>query len=102
MGREGNEMSWTEKMTATDPNHTKSESHDDIQGKNYRVQEALANNTKGPIDNCDVGRVDGEVTKTKEMPPTDPNCTKSKSLGNNYDNNRDVNRVGGWKRGSDN
>ncbi len=44
----------------TDPNRTKSESHS---------------------DNSDIGREGNEVSWIKEMPPSDPDCTESKSHG---------------------
>ncbi len=96
-------------MPPTDPDRTESESHDDICSKNYcdisdrvGVQEPMSDNLKGPIDNSDIGRVGDEVTWTEEMPPTDPDHTESKSLGDNCDSNHDGNRVGSGEQGSDN
>ncbi len=41
------------------------------------------------------------MTGTKEMPPTDPNRTESKSLSNNCDSNFDGDKVDGKERGLD-
>ena len=78
-------------MPPTDSDGTKSESHGEICSKNHHnisdgvgVQELLLGNSTGFIDNCDIGRVD-EVTWTEKMLLTNPNCTKSKSHGNNCD-----------------
>ncbi len=69
MGREDNEVSWIEEMPPSDPDRTKSESHGDICSKNHcdisdgvGVQQLLLDNSKGLIDNCDIGRVEDEVT----------------------------------------
>ncbi len=69
MGRESNEVSWTEEMPLTNPNCTESESHGDICSKNHcdisdRVsfQQLLLDNSKGPIDNFDIGKLGDEVT----------------------------------------
>ncbi len=104
--REGNEVSWTEEMPLSDPDRTESESHDDICSKNHRdisdgvgVQQLLSDNSKGLIDNCDIGRVGDEVTWTKEMPPIDLDHTESESHGDNCDSNRDSDIVGGEERG---
>ncbi len=101
-------MSWTEEMPLSVPDCTKSKSHGDICSKKHRdisqrvcIQQLLSNDLKDPIDNCDIGRVGTEVTWTEEMPPTDPDCTKSESHSNNYDNNRNGGIVGGEERGSD-
>ncbi len=102
-------MSWTEEMPPSDPDRTKSESHDDICSKNHRnisdgldVQQLLSDNSKSPIDNCDIGRVEDEVTWTEEMPSTDPDRTKSKSHGDNCNSNRKGDIVGSEERGLDN
>ncbi len=102
MSRDGNKVSWTEEMPPTDPNHTRSKSHGDICSKNHRdindgvgVQQLLSDNLKDPINNFDIGKVFDEVTWTKKMPPPNPDRTKSESYGDNYDNNRDGDRVGG-------
>ncbi len=102
MGREGNEVSWTEEMPPRDPDCTESESHGDICSKNHRnisngvgVQQLWSNNSKCPIGNCDIGRVGDEMTWIKEMPPTDSDRTKSESHGDNCDSNRDGDIVGG-------
>ncbi len=109
MGREGNGVSWIEETPLTNPNHIESENYDDICSKNHHdisdkvgVQEPLSDNLKGPINNCDIGKVGYEVTWIKEMSPSDPNRTKSESLGDNCDTNRNGNRVSGGERGSDN
>ncbi len=106
ISREGNEVSWTEEMPPSDPNRIKSESHGDICSKNHRdiidgvgVQQFLSDNSKGPIDNCDMGRVEDEVTWIEEMPPTKPNCTKSKSHDNNCNSNCNGDIVGGEEQG---
>ena len=96
-------------MPPTDPDCTKSKSHGNICSKNHcdtseevDIQELLSNNSKYHIDNCDISQVD-EVTWTEEMPPTDLNCTKSKSHDNNYDKSScNGDKVGGKERGSDN
>ncbi len=95
-------------MPPSDPDRTGSESHGDICSKNYRdiidrvgVQQLLSDDSKSPIDNCDIGRVGDEVTWTEEMSPTDPDRTKSESHGDNCNNNRDGDIVGGEERGSD-
>ncbi len=56
-------------MPPSDPDRTESESHGDICSKNHHdisdgvgVQQLLSNDLKGPIDNCDIGRVRDEVT----------------------------------------
>ncbi len=107
--KESNKVSWIEKIPPTNPNRTKNKSHDDIYSKNYRnisdrvgVQQLLSDDSKGSIDNCNIGRVGDEVTWTKKMPPTDLDCTESESHGDNCDNNRDSDRVGGEEQGSDN
>ncbi len=41
------------------------------------------------------------MTWTEEMPPTDPDRTKSKSHGDNCDSNRDSDIVGGEEQRSD-
>ncbi len=109
MGREGNEVSWTEKMPPTNPNCTKSESHSNICSKNHcdingkvSVQQLLSDNSKGPIKNYEKSRVDDKITWIEEIPPTNPDYTKSESHDNNCDNNRDGDRVGGEEQGSDN
>ncbi len=65
------------------------------------VQQLLSDDSKDPIDNCDIGRVGDEVTWTEEMSPTDPDRTESESHGNNCDSNRDGDIVGDEERGSD-
>ncbi len=69
MGKESNEVSWTEEMPPSDPDRTESENHGDICNKNHRdisdgvgVQQLLSDDSKSPIDNCDIGRVGDEVT----------------------------------------
>ncbi len=108
MGREGNEVSWTEEMPPSNLDHTESKSHGYICSKNHRdisdrvgVQQLLSDNSKSLIDNCDIGRVGDEVTWTEEMPLTDPDRTKSESHSDNCDSNRDGDIVGGKKRRSD-
>ncbi len=108
MGREGNEVSWTEEMSQTNPDRNKSESHSNICSKNHRdisdrvgIQQLLSDNSKSPINNCDICRVGDEVTWTEEMPSTDPDCIKSKSHGDNCDSNHDGDIVDGQERGSD-
>ncbi len=95
-------------MPSTDPDCIKSKSYDDICSKSHHdisdgvgIQQFLSDNTKGLIDNYDIGRVGDEVIWTEEMLLTDPDCTKSKSHGNNGDNNRDSNRVGDKQQGAD-
>ncbi len=102
MGREDNEVSWTEEMSPSNPNRTKSESHGDICSKNHHdisdgvgVQQLLSDDSKSLINNCDIGRVGDEVTWTEEMLPTDPDRIESKSHGDNCDNNRNSDIVGG-------
>ncbi len=109
IGREGNEVSWTEEMPPTDPNRTKRKSHSDICSKNHcdisdrvGVQQLLSDDSKGPITNYDISRVGNEATWIEEMPPTNPNCTESKSHGDNCDSNCDGDIIGGEERGSDN
>ena len=99
--KEDNEVSWTEKMPSTNPNCTKSKSHSDICSKNHYnisdevdIQELLSDNSKGPINNCDIGRIGDEMIWTKKMPSTDPNCTESKSHSDNCDSNHNGNRIG--------
>ncbi len=89
-------------MPPTDRDRTESESHGDICRKNYQdisdrvgIQQFLSDNSNGLINNCDIGRVGDEMTWIEEMPPPDPNRTESKSHGDNYDSNRDGDRVGG-------
>ncbi len=101
-------MSWTEEMPPSDPDYTESESHGDICGKNYRdisdgvgIQQVLSDNSKGPIDNCDIGKVGDEMTWTEEMSPTDCDRTKSKNHGDNCDSNRNGDIIGGEEQGSD-
>ena len=43
-----------------------------------------------------------EVTLTKEISPINPNCTKNKSHGNNYNSNCNSDRVGGEEQELDN
>ncbi len=95
-------------MPPSDPDRTESESHSDICSKNHcdisdgvSIQQLLSDNSKGPIDNCDIGRVGDEVTWTEEMLPTDPDRTESKSHGDKCDSNRDGDMVGGKERGLD-
>lgn len=78
MERVDNEMFWTNEMPSTNPNCTKSESHGNIYSKNYRdisnrmdIQELLSDNSKGPIDNYDIGRVGDKLTWTEKILPTD-------------------------------
>ncbi len=104
IGRESNEVFWIEEMPSTDPDHTESKSHGDICSKNYYnisdgvgIQQLLLDDSKCPINNCDIGRVRDEMTWTEEIPLTNFNCTKSKSYGDNCDNNCNGNRVGGEK-----
>ncbi len=102
-------MFWTEEIPLIDPDCTESESHGDIYSKNHcnisdgvGIRQLLSNDSKDPIDNCDIGRVGDEVTWIEEISPTDPNCTKSKSHSNNCDSNRNGDRVGGEEQRSDN
>lgn len=69
MCRESNEMSCIEKMPPTNPDCTKNKSYSDICSKNHRnisdgvdIQQLLSDNSKDPIDNYDIYRVDNEVT----------------------------------------
>ncbi len=69
IGKEGNKVSLIEEMPPTDRDHTKSENHSDICSKNYRdisdrvgVQQLLSDDSKGSINNYDIGRVGDEVT----------------------------------------
>ena len=109
MSKDNNEVSWTKEIPPTDPDLTKSESHNDICSKNHRntsdgmgVWKLLSDNSKSPIDNYDIGKVD-KVTWTEEMPPTNLDCIKSKSYANNYDkNSHNNNKVGGEERRLDN
>ncbi len=96
-------------MPPSNPNRTESKSHSDICSKNHRdisdrvgVQQLLLDYSKGPINNCDIGRVRDEMTWTKEIPPTDPDRNESESHGDNCDSNRNGNIVGGEERGLDN
>ncbi len=96
-------------MPPTNLNRTESESYSDICSKNHRdisdgvsIQQLLLDNSKSPIDNCDIGRVGDEMTWTEKMPSTNPNHTKSKSHGDNCNNNRDGNRVGSEEQELDN
>ncbi len=66
------------------------------------VQQLLSDDSKDPINNCDISRVGDEVTWTKKMPPTNTNCTKSKSHGDNCNSNRNGDRVDGEKQKSNN
>lgn len=67
------------------------------------AQKLLSHNSKDLIDNCDIRKVDYEVTWTEKMLPTDSDCTKSKSHDDNCDkSNHDGDRVGVEERGSDN
>ncbi len=108
MGKEANEVFWLEEMPSTNPSCSKSECQDDICSKNHYdisnrvcIQEPLSDNSKGPINNCDIGKRGDEVTWTEKIPPTNPDCTKSKIVGDNYDSNHDGNRVGSGERGLD-
>ncbi len=101
-------MFWIEEIPPTDPNCIESKSHGDICSKNYRdisdgvgVQQFWSDDSKGPIDNFDIGRVDDEMTWTEEIPPTNSDRTKNKSHGDNCDSNRNGNKVDGEKRGLD-
>ncbi len=56
-------------MPPTNPNRTESKSHGDICSKNLRdinkevnIQQLLSDDSKGPINNLDIGRVGDEVT----------------------------------------
>ncbi len=107
--REGNKVSWTEEMLSTDPNCIESESHGDICSKNPRnisdgvgVQQLLLDDSKGPIENCDISRVGDKMTWTEEVPSTNPDCTESESHGDNCNSNRNSDRVGVEERGLDN
>lgn len=104
-------MSLIEKIPPTYLNCTKSKSHNDICSKDHHnisdwtsVQKLLSDNSKDPINNCDIGSVNNKVTWTKDMPLTNPDCLKSKTHDDNYDkSNRDINnRVGNEKWKSDN
>ena len=65
------------------------------------VQELLSDDSKGLIDNCDIGRVD-KVTWIEEMLSTNPNRTKSESHGKNCDKSScDGDEVSGEEQGSD-
>ena len=62
-------MSWIKKIPSTDPDCTKSKSNGDICSKNYYnisdkvgVLELLLDNSKGLIDNCDIGKVGDKVS----------------------------------------
>ncbi len=108
MRREGNEISKTEKIPLTDPDFSESEIHGDICSKNHYnisdgidIEQLLSDNSKGSIDNCDIGKVDDEITWTEEISPNDPNCTKSKSFDDNCDSNNDGDRVSGEEQESD-
>ncbi len=96
-------------MLPTDSDRTKSKSYGDICSKNHHnisdrvgIQELLLDDSKDLINNRDIGRVDNEVTWIEEMPPTNPNRTKSKSYSDNLNSNCDSNRIGGKEQGSDN
>ncbi len=109
MGRESNEVSWTKEMPPTDLDSTDSKSHDDICSKNYcnisnggDVQQLLLDDSKDPINNCDMGKEGNEVSWIEKMPPTNPNCTESKSHDDNYNSNHNGDRVGGKEQESDN
>lgn len=78
-------------MPPINSNCIQSKSHVEICTKNYHgishgvsVQELLSNNSKLFIDNCDIARVDDEVTWIEEMPPTRCNCIENKSYSSNY------------------
>lgn len=88
-------------MPPTNPNCTKSESHDDICSKNYYniidevgIQKLLLDNSKGFINNYDIGRVGDKITWTKKMPSTNPNQSENETHNNDYDSNHNSDKVG--------
>ena len=88
-------------MPPTDFNYTKSKSHGNICSKNYHninnrvgIQELLSDDSKVPINNCNIGKVGDEVTWTEKMLPINLDCIESKNHCNNCDSNRNGNRVG--------
>lgn len=67
------------------------------------VQELLLDNSKDPMDDCNIGRVSDEVTWTKKMPPINLDCIKKESHMNNYNkSNHDGNRIGNEEQRLDN
>lgn len=74
MHREDNEVFWIEQMPLTNPNYTKINSYNDICSKNHPnisdrigIYQLLLNNSKSPINNCNTGKVDDEVTLIEKM-----------------------------------
>lgn len=57
----------------------------------------MLNDLKGPINNCDISRIDNEMTWKEKMLLTNFDCTKSKNHNNNCNNNHNGDKVSNKK-----
>lgn len=74
-------------MLSTKSNHYNSKTHSDICSKNHRnisdemgIEKFLLDNSKGAINNCDIGKVDDKVTGIEEIHQSTPITAKVKVI----------------------